>query len=104
MAPVPRTYGASHRQRRLMESKWEREVQSGIRGLTPPVPDREILLIGRDGDGIGVVSWSCLIGPALWKCLCGLAGLSPETPSHRGRDHGRDAPGDREPDGRCPHR
>lgn len=37
---------------------WEREVQTGIRAITAPVPPDELLVVGRDGDGIVAVSHS----------------------------------------------
>lgn len=37
---------------------WEQEVQSGIRGLRPPVGQDQSLLVGEDGEGIAAV---CLL-------------------------------------------
>jgi ribosomal protein S18 acetylase RimI-like enzyme len=72
--PPPKAWKSKHR--KLLGARWEREVQSGIRDLRPPMPPGDTLLIGRDLEGIAAVSWWFdQDGPGLVKLLAGAVAL-----------------------------
>ncbi|GAB2762233.1 hypothetical protein GCM10027273_44870 [Nocardioides pakistanensis] len=51
-------------------------MQSGIRSLIPPMPTGDVLLVGRDSEGIAAVSWWYEHdGPGLVKMLAGAVAL-----------------------------
>jgi len=68
--------GTPHKHRHLAGRYWELEVQVGLNNLRWPIPAGELLLIGRDEQGIGAVSHSFEIGgPADVKILAGAVAL-----------------------------
>lgn len=60
--PPPMAAGTPTKHRHLSGSHWERVVQAGINGLTWPRPSDELLVIGRDEEGIVAVTLSAEIG------------------------------------------
>ena len=74
--PPPLPYGTRDRRvLKTMGAYWERDVQSGLRNLSKcggTVPSSDIVLVGRDVDGIGAIGWGFQFADDEWWLL-GLA-------------------------------
>lgn len=74
--PPPPMHKAKVKHRHLAGSFWEREVQEGLQNLRWPIPSNELLVVGRDSEGLVAISHSFEVGgPGQFKILAGAVAL-----------------------------
>lgn len=62
--------------RKYAGAYWERVVQSGLRRIPWPIPGTDVVVVGRDREGVVAVSWSFEMGgPDEYKILAAAVAL-----------------------------